>query len=70
MTICKAIYRYYKLHKIPLQVSSNTSNTESPSSSMSNYAPQQDEVDDYEAEILGNPILLKVGCEPSDGSDS
>lgn len=54
VSICKAIYRFYKLHKIPMQVpsstnyTSNTIYTESPpSSSMSNYTQLQDEVDDY-----------------------
>lgn len=54
VSICRAVYRFYKLHKIPIQVSSKTSNisntvyTESPpSSSMSNYTQQQEEVDEY-----------------------
>lgn len=28
------------------------------------------EVEECEEELLANPTLLKVGCEPSDGSDS
>lgn len=28
------------------------------------------EMDDCEEEMLGNPALMKVGCDPSDGSDS
>jgi hypothetical protein len=70
LTICKAIYKFYKLNKIYTSqgssISSNITLTAIPSTTIS----IDDDDDNYEEEILGNPMLLKVGCEPSDGSDS